>query len=109
MNLNLIELLTILQLNTIRNSSDDNNIKPQAMKRLVKFLKFGYFTRLLKVKPIVLSSALECTKTNTLRPLAQKGCLHPGTSFDFGEVIKSLYIKKKKKVINKYLSVVNET
>jgi len=36
MNLNLIELLTILQLITIRNSSDSNNIKLQAIKRLVK-------------------------------------------------------------------------
>ena len=36
MNLNLIELLTILQLITIQNTSDGNNIKPQAMKRLVK-------------------------------------------------------------------------
>ena len=34
MNLNFIELLTILQLNTIWNSSDGKNIKPQAIKRL---------------------------------------------------------------------------
>ena len=34
--LNPIELLTILQLITIRNSSDGNNIKPQAIKLLVK-------------------------------------------------------------------------
>jgi len=33
MNLNFIELLTILQLITIRNSSDSNNIKPQAIKK----------------------------------------------------------------------------
>jgi len=33
MNLNLIELLKIWQLITIRNSSGDNNIKPQAIKR----------------------------------------------------------------------------
>jgi len=33
MNLNFIELLTILQLITIRNISDDNNIKPRAIKR----------------------------------------------------------------------------
>jgi len=39
MNLNLIELLTILQLFTIQNSSDGNNIKPQARIRLVKYLK----------------------------------------------------------------------
>jgi len=37
MNLNFIELLTILQLITIRNSSDGNNIKPQAIKGLAKF------------------------------------------------------------------------
>jgi len=37
MNLNFIELLTILQLIKIRNSSDGNNIKPQAIKRLFKF------------------------------------------------------------------------
>ena len=36
MNLTVIELLTILQLNTIQNSSDGNNIKSQAMKRRVK-------------------------------------------------------------------------
>jgi len=36
MNLNLIEMLTIFQLITIRNSSDGNNIKPQATKRHVK-------------------------------------------------------------------------
>ena len=36
MNLNLIELLTILQFITIRNNFDGNNIKPQAIKRLVK-------------------------------------------------------------------------
>jgi len=33
--LKLIELLTILQLTTIQNSSNGNNIKPQAIKRLV--------------------------------------------------------------------------
>jgi len=42
MNLNLIELLTVLQLITTRNSSDGNNIKPQAIKRLVKFKKIGF-------------------------------------------------------------------
>jgi len=36
MNVNFIELLKILQLITIRNSVDDNNIKSQALKRLVK-------------------------------------------------------------------------
>src|SRR6218665_355537 len=30
--------------------------------------------RLSKLQLIILSSALECTKNNTLRPLAQKGC-----------------------------------
>jgi len=37
MNLNFIKLLTFLQLITIPNSSDGSNIKPQAIKRLVKF------------------------------------------------------------------------
>ena len=36
MNLNFIELLTILQLITMQNSSGGNNIKPQAMWTLVK-------------------------------------------------------------------------
>jgi len=34
--LNLIDLLQIVQLITIRNSSDGNNIKLQAIERLVK-------------------------------------------------------------------------
>jgi len=34
LNLNFIELLTILQLIAIQNSSDCNNIKPQATKRV---------------------------------------------------------------------------
>jgi len=37
MNLNFIELLTILPHITIGNSSDGNNIKQQAIKRLAKF------------------------------------------------------------------------
>jgi len=43
MNLNFIELLTILQLRptTIRNSSGDNNMKPQTIKRLVKEKKYS--------------------------------------------------------------------
>ena len=72
MNLNFIELLAKLQLITIQNSSDGNNIKPQAIKRLVKFSCF--YTRLSKHHLTILSSALECTKNNTLRLLAQKGC-----------------------------------
>jgi len=36
MNLNFIKPLTVLQLITNRNSSDGNNIKPQATKRLAK-------------------------------------------------------------------------
>ena len=43
MNLNFIKLLTFLQLITIRNSSDGNNTKPQAMKRLVKFQTIRFF------------------------------------------------------------------
>jgi len=35
MTLNFIELLTILQLTTIRNSSDGSNIKPRAIERPV--------------------------------------------------------------------------
>ena len=43
MNLNLIELLKILKLVPIRNSSDGNNIKPQAIKRLLKFKRKSVF------------------------------------------------------------------
>jgi len=67
MNLN---LLAILQLITIQNSSDGNN-KPQAIKRLVKFVFF--YTQLSKYQLIILCLALECSKNNTLLPLAQKG------------------------------------
>ena len=42
MNLNFVELLTVLQLVTIRNSCDSNNIKPQAIKRLIKLLKIVF-------------------------------------------------------------------
>jgi len=50
MNVIFIELLTILQLITIPN----NNIKPQAIKRLIKFLKIGYlYARLSKVQLII--------------------------------------------------------
>ena len=38
----LTSLLTILQLIAIRNSSDSNNIKPQAIKGLVKQNKFSF-------------------------------------------------------------------
>jgi len=43
MNLNFLELLAILQLITIQNSSDSNNIKPQAIKRLVKLNQILFF------------------------------------------------------------------
>jgi len=43
MNLNFIELLAILQVITIRNSSGGNNIKPQAIKGLVKFNEIRIF------------------------------------------------------------------
>jgi len=36
MNLNFSKLLTVLQITTIRNSPDGNNINPQATKMLVK-------------------------------------------------------------------------
>jgi len=36
MNLNFIELITILQFIAIQNRSDGNNIKPQIIERLVK-------------------------------------------------------------------------
>ena len=42
MNLNFIELLTILQLITIRSKSDGKNIKLQSISRLVKFKKFDF-------------------------------------------------------------------
>src|SRR6218665_1555689 len=68
MNLNFIELLAILQLITIQNSSDGNNIKPQAIRRLVKF-SFLYATLETSANNFVFG-----TKNNTLRPLALKGC-----------------------------------
>ena len=66
MNLNLIELLTILQLIIIQNSSDGNNIKPQAIKRLVKF-RFLYAT-------------LEMSANNFVfeRPLSALNIIHCG-------------------------------
>ena len=42
MNLNFIELLTVLQLITIRNSSDSNNIKPQAIKKASKIKQIRF-------------------------------------------------------------------
>ena len=49
----LIELFTILQLNlTIRNSSEGNNISPQAINELVKYKK-GFYTRPQKVQLII--------------------------------------------------------
>src|SRR6218665_139774 len=75
MDLNFIDLLIILQHIAIRNSPDSNNIKPQAIKGLVKQNKFGFLHSTPKNSAYNnLSSALECTKNGTLRPLAQKGC-----------------------------------
>jgi len=45
MNFNFIELLTIFQLITIRNSSEGNNIKPQATKRPFKLKKIILVSR----------------------------------------------------------------
>src|SRR6218665_135862 len=45
-NLNFIELSTILQLITILDSSDGNNIKPQAIQTLFKYKKVGFYTTL---------------------------------------------------------------
>jgi len=42
LNLNFIKLSTILQFITIQNSFDDNIIKSQAVKLLVKFLKIRF-------------------------------------------------------------------
>jgi len=42
MNVNLIELLKMLQLSTIQNSFDGNNIKQQAIKRLKDKTKWFY-------------------------------------------------------------------
>jgi len=39
-----LNILTNFQLITIRNSSDGNNIKPQAIKRQVKLNKFDFYT-----------------------------------------------------------------
>jgi len=46
MNLHAVELLTIFQLITIRKSSDGNNIKLQAIKRLYQKLVFIHVSRL---------------------------------------------------------------
>src|SRR6218665_3365338 len=62
MNLNFIELLTILRLITIRNSSDGKHIKLQATKRLVQFFKSFFYSRPTKLQLIILLSALECTE-----------------------------------------------
>src|SRR6218665_1385671 len=64
MNLNLIEMLTVFQFITIRNSSDGNNIKTKAIKRQVGYKKFDFYPRLSKVQLILsyclrLSSALK--------------------------------------------------
>jgi len=48
MNLNFIKLLTFLQFITMRNSSDGNNIKPQAIKRLVKFNQIRFLDATLE-------------------------------------------------------------
>ena len=48
MNLNFIELLTILQLITSWNSSDGNNIKPQAIKKASEIKKIDYLHSALK-------------------------------------------------------------
>jgi len=65
MALKFIELLTILQLITIRNNSDGKNSKPQAIKRLVKYF-LVFYTRLES------SAHNFCIKNNTLRPLVQE-------------------------------------
>ena len=40
-----LELLTILQLIAIRNSSDGNNIKSQAIKKVNLILKKAFYTK----------------------------------------------------------------
>jgi len=82
MNLHFIELLKILQLIIIRNNSEGKSIKTaliakvsshEQYKRLVKCIKIDFLYSTLKSSThVVLFSALECTKNNTLRPLAQK-------------------------------------
>jgi len=77
MNLNFIELLTISQLTciTIWNSSDGNNIKPQATKRQVKWILISVFdTWLSKVHIIILSSAFEGTKKRTCSLCPKRLC-----------------------------------
>jgi len=75
MNLNLIELLTILQLTTIRNGSDDKNIKLQSIIGLVKFLKIRFLYSTLETSPHNFvfrpSSALKLVHCG---PWPKKGC-----------------------------------
>src|SRR6218665_2737866 len=71
MNLNFIELLANFQLITIENSSDGNNIKPKAIKRLEKFSIF--YMRLSKRQLIILSSALECTRNSFFNSFIHSG------------------------------------
>jgi len=73
MNLNFVELLAILQLITIQNSSDGYTIKPQAIKSLVKKTnRFLQMTLKNSARNFVFSPQVH--KNYTLRPLAQKGC-----------------------------------
>jgi len=59
------------------------NTNLQAIKGLVKLKQIVIFYSTLKVLLIILSSALECTKNHTLRPLAQKGCAPQLTNFTY--------------------------
>ena len=72
MNLNFIELLTILQLITIWNSSEGKSIKPQAINRQLNLKKSAFYDQLSKVQLIILCSAHECTQNNRLQPFAPK-------------------------------------
>jgi len=74
-NLNFIELLTVLQFITIWNISDVNNIKPQATKRLVKTILITFYEsfKLSKVQTIIiLSLAFGGTKNKTCGPWSKK-------------------------------------
>src|SRR6218665_422150 len=97
MNLNFIELLAILQLIAIQNSSNGNNTKPQAIKGLVKFV---FCTRLTKRQLILFclwsSSALKrihcgpwpkkvvhlwyTVSQNLAAPVYVECCLYPSPS-----------------------------
>src|SRR6218665_3271669 len=84
MNLNFIELLTILQLTTIRNSSGGNNNYQTTSNIKASYIKTNLviYTRLSKVSQFCLRPS--STKNNALRPLGQTGCASEGARWSSG-------------------------